>query len=270
MTNRCQNCGATAPPNTPACPYCRATTEYGSQLRNASVATETYKQQAQAQLEVHHDWQKQKQRREAFERAATYSLITSLVGLVTCFLPIAPIIAVVLAIKAMRLASQHGFTRPTRAVFGMILGIAGFALGVAGIGWFFADMARQDEALEELRAKVRKGAARKKLDKKTACRLAKIDIIESPDYGIYDQDGADCRGRLKREGDQAVLPGVRISSVPAKTVVACLQRNDGRWVIHSLRDDENCWAAPPASASASTAASASASTAASASARRAP
>ncbi len=261
MTNQCEQCGATVPSNAAVCPYCQAVTPFGRQQQQARAATETYKEQAQAQLEVHGQWQRQQQQRAALERSATYSVIAGAAGLVTCCLPVGAIAAIALAIKAQRHASQQGLAKPPRAWIGLIMGILGLVLCVVGWVYYSIDMSTKKESIVRLRSEAKKGAAKAKLTKKTACKLVKIEVLETSDYGIYDDADVDCRGILRVTGERAVLENVRVASAEPTKVTGCLERVDDRWVVAEVRKDERCFAAPSTTATATASASASGSVA---------
>ncbi|MBW2457805.1 MAG: hypothetical protein JRI68_25090 [Deltaproteobacteria bacterium] len=268
MTNQCDQCGATISPNDTICPFCQALTPLGRHQQQAQAATETYKQQAQAQLEVRSEAQRRQQKREALESSATYSLIAGAVGLVTCCLPVGPVLAIVLGLKAQRHAVQQGLAKPPRALLGIILGIGGLVLGVVGWVYYYVDTSTRDEDVARLKKESKKGAKRAVLSKKTACQLVKIEVLQS-DYAIYDDAEIDCRGKLNVTGDRAVLENVRLERTDPDKVTGCLERVDERWVVAELSKDGRCFA-PAASSSASaapagsSAPSAAASTAASA------
>jgi len=255
MSNLCKQCGATVSPHDEVCPYCQAITPYGLQQQQARVAGETYKQQAQAQLDAQGEAHRRQQQREALESSATYALIAGAVGLVTCCLPVGPIAAIVLGVKAQRHAVQQDLPKPPRALLGIILGIVGLVGAVVGWIWCYNDTSTRDEDVAGLKKASNKGAKKGVISKKTACQLVKIEVL-SGGYALYDEAKIDCRGKLEVTGDRAVLQNVKLERTEPDKVTGCLERVDERWVVAELREDGQCFTEPAASGSAAAAPSA--------------
>ncbi len=260
MTSRCENCHATVPADATTCPYCQAVTRYGAHLQQASAASQVYHQQARAQLDVQQQYHQQQQRKRAFENTATYALIASIIGLLTCLLPIASIIAIILALHSRSLAKKEGLAKPPRATIGLILGLLGAVTGSAGLIWMITDISADSETrkahIAKLEARVAKSAKRAKLNRKTACDLVKLEILRTGEPLIYDEKKIECRGRLAVDKSRAVLHGVRAMTADPVTVVGCIERIEGEWILQSVREDDSCWGDSEKDAAASSAASA--------------
>ena len=95
----CYNCGAKIGPTAPSCPYCGATTAHGQQLDQAAAAQSAHHQQARLQLQLSQQLERDRQRKQAMESAATFALVSGLLGFVTCCLPLGPVLGLVMGLR---------------------------------------------------------------------------------------------------------------------------------------------------------------------------
>lgn len=240
MDTPCNNCGAKLGPTTPSCPYCGAVTAYGQQVEHAAATQNAHHQHAREQHQLNLQMERDRQRRAAMESAATFALISGLVGFVTCCLPVGPVLAIVMGLKARRLARETGFARPMRGTIGLVCGLLGLLSAAGGWSYFIYDTQKKDEDIEKLREAAVKVADDKDLTDAAACTLVRLEVLESTS-SVYRAKKIKCRGDLKRTGDRAVLTRVRVLKSSPYTVKGCLVWRGERWVVEKTPRYGKCW-----------------------------
>lgn len=237
----CYNCGAKIGPTAPGCPYCGATTAHGQQLEQAAVAQSAHHLQAQRQLKLTQQMERDRQRKQAMESAATFALISGLLGFVTCCLPLGPVLGIIMGLKARRLARETGFARPMRGTVGLVCGVIGLLGAAAGWAWFISDQITKDQDIEALKAATADLAEERELSEEGACKLVQLELLEGSSYTIYRASKVKCKGGLKRDGERAVLSDVRILKTKVITVKGCLAWNGKIWVVKKTPRRGDCW-----------------------------
>jgi hypothetical protein len=237
----CTACGAAIGPSQPKCSYCGALTPFGQQqqaLQQQQVA------QAQA-LELHRDQQEREQKRatamRSIKRTADASMYWGIAGWVLCCFFVPSFVALVLAVRARRMARRYDLVIPTTATLGLVFGGLGLASGVGLITIGVVEDYRKSVAIEQLDQQLEGKLEAHELTQPTACLLAKRSLLKGEFQGEdRSLDTFDCDGKLTLTGDKGVLEDVRFShSKDHRTVRVCFAYG-ARWRVAGFRTASSC------------------------------
>ena len=149
--------------------------------------------------------------------------------------------AIVLGLKARRLARDPATPIPARAVVGLVCGVVSLLMAVAGWFWFATDQLQKSRDIENLQAQTGPIASQKKLTQAGACKMVQLEILEGRKWTVYSLRKIRCKGTLEREGNQAVLSEVKILKSKTITVKGCLMWTGSTWVVKEVRRSGECW-----------------------------
>ena len=240
----CAGCGADLGPTDVACRYCQRPTPYAAVHAREERARQERAAAAQAASV-------QRERSAAYtelDKLAKRSFIFSLLTLVTCGLPVFPILSILAWRRTRDLARRHSVDVPGRATFGLVLSSLALVLLpvsiVVGIVTDNASEARTAQRIGELETKVAATASAPTLDWQTACSLAELYALRN---GYSEQRGKnliqfDCGGTMSGTPARPVLDRVAFSTdVNDKRfeVSACFEKG-ARWSVRELRADRTC------------------------------
>jgi hypothetical protein len=237
---RCTSCHAPLEDERVPCTYCGALGPAAQAQRREQRAAEEADWQRRDLLELEREHAEYARAVASMESVATHSLLWSTAGALLCCLPVGPLLGLLAARRARRLASELGLLAPARATWGLGLGAAGLLLTTGlwgGAGWMLKlDLARK----AQLESVVEAAAEAESLEPATACALTELELLETDFDGYSVLDDFLCDGRPEIQGEQAVLHGLRFRN-GSTTVdfVACLKRGR-RWSVDALRLGDSC------------------------------
>jgi hypothetical protein len=256
--HRCERCGGLVQDQIPACPYCGAITPFGAQVQSAAAMTS----HARAQQELAQEQKRHAQAMTALARTAWASLIVSVLGLVTCCLPLASLLAIALGLRAAFVARKHKLTLPAAGVVGILLGVVGIVSAVGFWIFFGVDQYYEEQLKRELWRRIGNGDTAQVLAQPTACAMAELELLETSHRGYTRSHEVRCHGKLTVTGETAVLHDLMVrGSGDSYRAFVCFKRG-AKWMVAEIRADAACGSEPAtttASATASAVPSASAS-----------
>ncbi len=253
--NRCPTCNAPMEDPLEPCRFCGAVTPEGLAAKKERARAEEelrlaeerrlQDEAARARAQAEEEARRARAKLETeLNSSGTQAIVWSLVSLLCC-LPIGPVVGIVIALRARRLAAARGLPAG-RATAGLAVAISSLVLcfgAWVGVG---ISIHVENQRKAELRAAIDKGAGAEQLDGPTACALAELEMIDAK-YEGYTYVNADfkCSGRVVQEGDQARLLDAYFTESQKRTeLVACFTKG-ARWAVKQLRADEDCNAPPP-------------------------
>ena len=230
----CQACGANLQPGSLSCPFCK-------------TATPMAEQQAQEEALAHARFESQQRettKRTAeteVNRSATMALIWSLAGLLCCFV-FPSIVALVLAIRARKLAKERSVVIPGSATIALVLASVEIVALLGFTTWMVLDFRRVAHEREALQARVAQSAAAAKLDQPTACTLTHIALLTDgyQGHGATSIEDFDCPGKLTQTGDRASLEDVHFKASTDKHIVTACFKHGARWIVDGFREGKSC------------------------------
>ncbi len=237
MNDKCPSCGAAVSTQDACCAFCGQATKMAAHAQAQMLA---FQQQANFQRAAH----EHHHREVEIGRSARLSIIFSIVGIVTCCVPIASVIGIVLGWRARLLARENGAPMPASAMIGAVVGSLTLIFGL-GIDFALAWSIHTDHVREEeLRAQTATSSQATQLSQTTACALAELFIREHGFQGKKSLSRVSCDGRIQQDNDKAVLETVRIQQTDGVSVRdACLRRGE-RWYVTDLSQQGSCFAVP--------------------------
>jgi hypothetical protein len=238
---KCTACGAELGANVPQCTFCGAVTTFGLQQQHAAQH-----QAAQAHaFQLHREYQRAQQKQfdanRSLKRTADASLYWGIGGLVACCFFIPSAIAMVLGVRARKMARRYDLVIPTNATIGLVLGSVGIGFGLFMIGIVIVQNHERESTLAEIETQLAGKLERATIDQPTACLLAKRSLLKG-EFNNSDTppDDFDCDGALTLDGDSGVLEDVKFTRSSTRfTVRACLKRG-ARWSVSGFRQNNAC------------------------------
>lgn len=210
------------------CDYCGAPSPHAVRAKQARDQASLEREEAGLRAE-----------QAALNKSATYALVWSLAGLVTCCLPIPAGVAVFMGRRVQTRAKARGWVPPGTATAAVVLGGIGLAMFTAFAIFAAFELRATAQRKAELHAAIERTAQAEQLSQHTACALAELRLLED---GYADHSGSstmsdsfECAGRLEQVGAKATLHGFsfRMANKPRTELDACLERG-ARWHIVAL------------------------------------
>lgn len=228
---RCSRCGATVGPVAPTCPYCNRITPAGEEAkRRAEQETRAQAQRvANARLEFE----------RKITRTSMGSLALSLLGCLVCCLPLG-VVAIVLGLRARKMALGGHMPVPTIAVVGVAIGALSCLISTAF--WTHAIVKSYENDEEVARDIVARRNAlgnwpyEAELQHTTACKLGELYALENNVGAKAASLGSfDCSGKLTVHwNNTATLDSLRYKAQGSlKDYSVCFKRGE-RWYVSQM------------------------------------
>lgn len=238
---KCTACGAQLGANVPQCTFCGVVTPFGLQQQHAAQQQAAQAHAFQLHREYQEAQQKQLDANRSLKRTADASLYWGIGGIVACCFFVPSAIAMVLGLRARKMARRYDLVIPTNATMGLVLGSVGIAFGLFMVGLVIVQNYEREATLAEIETQLAGKLERTTIDQPTACLLAKRSLLKG-EFKNSDTppDNFDCDGALSVDGNSAVLEDVKFTRSSTRfTVRACLKRG-ARWSVSGFRENNAC------------------------------
>lgn len=236
----CASCGARLGQTDVSCQYCGAITAYGAQLDHQQRQHAAHLEAVRLQQERAHQQQLQTEAKLSLARTGRHALYWSIAGLLLCCALFPSIVAVVMGLRARKMAGKYHLVLPVQATAGLVLGLLGLVLGVALISFAALDAQARRERIEAIDVELGARPAEPVLSQRIACLLAEKRLLQGGFRDDKTFDDFECDGRLEQQVDAATLHDIRIDhDTRLTTIKACLTRGE-RWSVTSFRLAAGC------------------------------
>ena len=247
---QCGACGGQIGEAELRCPFCGVATQAGALAAAAQRQQEAYHAALHAQYQHHQEQQRFGQAQQALKRTANWSLYWGLAGMLFCCAFVPSLIAVVLGVRARRVAREHRLVVPTAGTVGLVLGSLGLVLGLAMVAIGVVEKLKKNERIESIEAELEGKLEGIGLKHEHACLLAELRLRKGDFRDSDNVEDIDCSGRLiapdptasydPKDPPQAVLEGLRFEqSSKHFTVRACFEHG-ARWRVTGFRLKAGC------------------------------
>ncbi len=240
---KCPACGASIVDDALVCAYCNQPTPAALEARRAEAEAERQREAAEDAHERAQDAKRLDNARRSVKSSGTWSVLWSVMGLLTCIVPVMSIVGLLMSVRARRLAREHDIVVPSSVSAGGVLGGVGLGLGV--VFWIIGSVGiievsnRKDVLVETIAA----GDTAEQLDATTACALAEYALLTE---GWVGKRGASiddyaCTGRVTQDGDFAQIDDVvfHTSTDTRWDLTACFKRGT-KWSLKGFRQTKGC------------------------------
>lgn len=240
---KCPSCGASIVDDSLTCAYCNQPTPAALAARQAEADAVRAREAAEDAHDLAQDAKRIETARKSVSSSGTWSVLWSVVGFLTCIIPVLSIVGILMSVRARRLARQFDLVVPSSVTAGGILGGVGLGFGV--IFWIIGSVGiiEVSKRKDTLRETIAAGDTKEQLDAPTACALAEYGLLTEgwAKHRGTSIDDFTCTGRVTQNGDLAEIDDVvfHSSSTSRWDLKACFKRGT-RWSLKGFRETKGC------------------------------
>jgi hypothetical protein len=239
---KCAACGAILGASQANCAFCGALTPFGREQQHLAQQHAAHAHAFHLHRHHQHESDKRGEATRSLKRTSDASMYWGIAGWVLCCAFIPSLVAIVLGVRARKMAHRYDLVIPTTATLGLVFGALGLISGAGLIIIGVVQNHQRDAEIAEIDGKLEGRLEAAVIDQPTACLLAKRSLLKGE---FQEKDGSldsfDCDGKLTVSGDEAVLENLRFSrsSSDRNTVRVCLARG-ARWSVAGFRRNASC------------------------------
>jgi hypothetical protein len=233
----CEGCGAPIEPAHLECPFCKTATPFGVKEREREERERLSRQSE----ELHEAHEREAQARAAaqkqLETLGRQSFAWSLGGVVLCCMPLASVVALVLAWRAKTVAKENGLPYPGQATAARIIAFLTLASSASAVAFGGVSAWQKSQKIAALVKATEAHAADETLDRDVACKLVEAHLLKdgfatsSDDIGHFT-----CDGPLEQHGATAVMRDLSFTDGPTPHTADATLRRGAKWIVEKVTD----------------------------------
>lgn len=238
---KCEACGAVLGPSQPSCSFCGTITPFGVQQQHLQHQQAAHAHAFQLHQQQQQEAYKRNEAQRSLKRTADAALYWGIGGWVACCSFIPSVVAIVLGLRARKMARLYDLVIPTSSTLGLVFGTLGILSGAGLITLGVVTDMQRDEELESIDAALEGKLEQATISQPTACLLAKKSLLKGEFKGSSTMpESFDCDGKLTVQGEKAVLEDLRFERSNAhERVRVCFERG-ARWRVTGFRQFASC------------------------------